>query len=442
MVFDAGRLADSLTAIDGAWRGARFCVAFSGGLDSSVLLHAMAELARTAGVALRAVHVNHGLQPDAARWAAACRSQCEASATPLRVIDLELAAPAGASLEAAAREARYAALAGTLEPGEWLLTAHHCDDQLETVLIQLLRGAGVEGLAAMPPRAPFGVGWHARPLLAFERSSLAHYAEVHRLAWVEDPMNESLRFDRGWLRARILPAVRERWPGAAGTVARSSTHLAAAARMLREMADADAERALDDGRLSLAALAALSRDRQLNLLRAWLRREGLRVPPAARLIEALREFHGARDDGAPLLRWDGGELRRYRGRLYAMAPLPARGNAGPSGAAGGSIDLGPGLGRFALVAGRRGGLPAGTAWTIGFRCGGESLRPHAGRPRKRLKDLCQEAGIVPWMRDRLPLVLAGDRLAAVGDLWMDTDVALPPGQAGLQPVWSERPRIY
>jgi tRNA(Ile)-lysidine synthase len=441
MGFDAGRLAASLAAIDGGWRQARFCIALSGGLDSSVLLHAMADLGRAAGVGIRAVHVNHGLQPDAERWPAACRALCAATETPLQVITLDLSVPAGASVEAAAREARYAALAHALAPGEWLLTAHHRDDQLETVLIQLFRGAGVAGLAAMPSRAPLGAGWHVRPLLDLERASLAKYASQHRIAWVDDPMNESLRFDRGWLRARVLPAVRERWPGAAATVARSASHFADAARLLSDVAAADSHAALDEGRLSLAALAGLPPVRQLNLLRWWLRREGLRAPPAARLAEALRAFHDARDDASPLLRWEGGALRRYRGRLYALRPMPAIAAQAPPDAAG-FIALGPGLGRFGLVAGRAGGLPPGSDWTIRFRQGGESLRPHPGRPRKRLKDLCQEAGIVPWMRDRLPLVFAGERLAAVGDLWLDADLALPPGGPALRPVWSDRPQLY
>jgi tRNA(Ile)-lysidine synthase len=441
MAFDARRLAASLAAIDGAWLQARFCVALSGGLDSSVLLHAMAEIARTAGTALRALHVNHGLQPDAQRWPAACRALCAATGTPLEVIELDFEVPAGASLEAAAREARYAALADALAPGEWLLTAHHRDDQLETVLIQLLRGAGVAGLAAMPARAAFAGGWHARPLLDVERASLAEYAARHGIAWVADPMNASLRFDRGWLRARVLPAIRERWPAGAATVARSAAHIAEAERLLADLAAADARGALDERRLSLTALARLSRERQLNLLRWWLRREGLRAPPASRLSEGLRAFHAARSDSAPLLRWEGGEVRRYRGRLYVMRPIAERAGKGPVDDSG-FMPLGQGLGRFGLVAGRAGGLPEGADWTIRFRQGGETLRPQAGRPRKRLKDLCQEAGIVPWMRDRLPLVFAGDRLAAIGDLWLDVDLALPPGEPALRPVWSDRPQLF
>ena len=193
---------------------------------------------------------------------------------------------------------------------------------------------------------------------------------------------------------------------------------------------------LDDGRLSLAAIGRLDGDRQANVLRWWLRQAGMRPPPAARLTGALRMMREARADSSPVLRWKDGELRRYRGRLYAIHVQNAPADITRL------LPLGPGLGRFGLVAGHGGGLPADSGWTIRFRQGGESLRPHPGRPRKRLKDLCREAGIVPWMRDRLPLVFGEGRLAAVGDLWLDADIALPPGQPSLRPLWSDRPPLY
>jgi tRNA(Ile)-lysidine synthase len=344
-----------------------------------------------------------------------------------------------------AREARYAALAGQLRPGEWLLTAHHEDDQLETVLIQLLRGAGVAGLAGMPGSAPLGPGRHGRPLLGVDRAALAAYAAEQGLAFQRDPMNDDPRFDRGWLRSEILPRLRSRWPAAAATVSRSAAHLAQAARLLAEVAQADALAVADGHRLSVAGLQGLSRDRQANLLRGWLRERRLRPPPAARLAAILDELLPARADAQPLVRWPDGEIRRYRGRLYAMPPLPAapRAAALAPGAEGG-VDLGVGCGRFSLVPGDAGRilttLPA--PLELRFRSGGESLRTAAGRPRKRLKDLCQEAGIVPWMRQRLPLVYAGGRLVAVADLWVEAEFQAPPGAAGLAPVWDGRPDLY
>ena len=441
MSFDAGHVGAALDAIDPGWRSSGACVSLSGGLDSTVLLHAMAELSRAGGFRMRALHVDHGLQAGSAAMADACRRTCEKLGVVLDVITLRLAPRRGESVEAAAREARRLALAKALSSEERLLTAQHRDDQLETVLVQLLRGAGVAGLAAMPARSRLGTGWQLRPFLDVDRAQIRSYALRHGLSWLEDPMNGELRFDRGWLRARILPAIRERWPSAAETVTRSAAHFAEASRLLDAMAAADAAGVLDEGRISLAGLAALDRERTVNLLRWWLRQSGLRPPPAARLTEALRLFLESRDDASPVMRWKDGALRRYRGRLYAIPAIGGNVIETPADATR-RLPLGPGLGQFALVAGNRGGLPADLRWTIRFRQGGESLRPHPGRPRKRLKDLCQEAGIVPWMRDRLPLVFADGRLAAIADLWMDADIALPPGPASLRPLWSDRPPLY
>jgi tRNA(Ile)-lysidine synthase len=439
--FGPERLATSLSAIDGGWREARHVVALSGGLDSTVLLHAIAAL--LPGSSLRAIHVDHGLQPESVSWADACRLLCEKAGIPIEIVSLSLAPAAGASVEAAAREARYAALAERLRTNERLLTAHHRDDQLETVLIQLLRGAGVAGLAAMPARARLGPGWHLRPLLDVDRASLEAYARRNGLAWIDDPMNDALRYDRGWLRARVLPAIRERWPAAAATVARSASHLAGAARVLEEVAEADANGVADDGRLSVEGLGLLSHGRRINLVRWWLGNLGLRPPPAARLAAAMEAFLTARQDALPALRWEDGEIRRYRGRLYALPPLaPLPVAVSPDSQQ--SFDLGSGLGRIELVKSVDGGLPLAAARSarIRFRAGGESLRPHPERPRKRLKDLCQESGVVPWMRDRLPLVYVDDRLAAVGDLWIEAELAVPAGESSLKPVWLDRPRIF
>jgi tRNA(Ile)-lysidine synthase len=446
MAFGAGRLAAALAALDTGWRDADCCLALSGGIDSVVLLHALRALRDDGAIrSLRAVHADHGLQAPSRDWAEHCRSLCAQLGVPFQVVELGLVAPPGASVEAHAREARYAAFASLLRPGEWLLTAHHRDDQLETVLIQLLRGAGVAGLAAMPARAPLGPGWHARPLLGIDRDEIAAYAREHGLAFQRDPMNESPRFDRGWLRSEILPRLRARWPAAAATVARSAGHLAQAGRLLAEIAAADARGIVDGGRLSIAGLGRLSRDRQANLLRWWIHERGLRPPPAARLDAALVNLLAARGDAQPLVRWPEGELRRYRDRLYAMKPLPAIPPATVlSPGAGRGVRLGPGCGRFVLVEGRPGAIRAELPppLQLRFRAGGESLRPAQARPRKRLKDLCQEAGIVPWMRGRLPLVYAGDRLVAVADLWVEAEFQAPAGTPGLTPVWEGRPEIF
>jgi tRNA(Ile)-lysidine synthase len=314
-----GLLARSLEELIPGWPEASICVALSGGVDSVALLCAARELAsHRGGVRLRALHADHGLQPASHEWAAFCLELCERLAVPCQVLELALAPRKGESVEAEARSERYAALAAAMHPGEYLLTAHHADDQLETVLLQLFRGAGVAGLAAMPESAALGPGHHLRPLLQVPRAELAAYAAGLRLPWIEDPMNRESRFDRSYLRHEVLPAIHTRWPAAVRTVGRSARHLAEAQRLLEALAEVDAKPLLDEeGTLEVAGLKALPRERQGNLLRWWIVRQGLGLPSAARLESILRDVVPARPDAHPVVEWPTGEVRRRRGRLVA-----------------------------------------------------------------------------------------------------------------------------
>ena len=244
----------------------------------------------------------------------------------------------------------------------------------------------------------------------------------------------------------MLPQLRTRWPQAALTVSRSARHVAEAGRLLAALAESDAAGLLDKGRLSIEGLRRLPQDRQVNLLRWWIREQGLGSPSAARFESILDDLMEARADAEPVVRWESGELRRYRDRLYAMHPLdqPPSGSLQFDPGMPDGIELEGGLGRISLATSDQGGLDPLLARdiVIRFRAGGESLRPHPARPRKRLKQLCQEAGIVPWMRERLPLLFVGPRLAAVGDLWIDAELAVAPGKPAVTPVWSGRPDLY
>jgi len=446
--FSAERLVTLLAALDPEWRTARFCVALSGGIDSTVLLHAAAALARGRAVsALRAVHVNHGLHADAPRWARACEALCAGLGVPMRTLRLDLRLGAGASVEAEARSRRYAALAAELAPGEWLLTAHHRQDQLETLLLQLFRGAGVAGLAAMPVAAALGAGRHGRPLLDVDRAEIEDYARAERLEWIEDPMNAEARFDRGWLRKAVLPQLLQRWPALPATVSRTVRHLASAQQLLESLAELDGGALIDGDRLEIRGLSELPADRQSNVLRWWLARRDLPMPSEARLRSIREDLVGARPDAMPVVQWGGAELRRYRGRLYALPrALPMEpGSTMLAVSADASAELGAGLGRLTLDRVTGSGLRLGSLGErleVRFRAGGESLRPVAGRPRRTLRNLYQEAGIVPWMRSRLPLLYCGGRLVAVADLWLEADLAAGPGEEGLQPRWEDRPGIY
>ncbi len=427
----------------------RLIVGYSGGMDSHVLLHLLAlhrhaQLQRT----LTAVYVNHGLQSAATAWGEHCGRICQQLDIPFRILRVNARPAPGESPEAAARQARYAALAAELESDAALLTAHHRDDQAETLLLQLLRGAGPHGLAAMPSVAPLGQGWLLRPLLDVDRAELRAYADDQQLHWIDDASNADPGFDRNYLRHRIMPLLRERWPATNRVLARSANRCAEVANWLDADADADLARAAAaqlDG-LHLPALRLLSEPRQRNLLRRWLRKLGLPVPDARQLQHILHDALTAGRDRQPCIHWPGGEVRRYRDTLYARPPLMphdarqvftwrAEENDYPP------LEI-PGLGILQLQnvigAGLRSETLAGATLTVGFRQGGERFRPVGRLHSQELKKLLQDAGIPPWQRDRLPLLYLGGaenhRLLAVVGLGIAADHAAAPDQPGWQPV--------
>lgn len=421
----------------------RFWIGYSGGMDSTVLLHAVASL-RTAlpDVELGAVHINHGLHPDAARWSQHCTEQAARLGIPCHVVPVTVARVPGASLEAQARAARYAAFAALVGRGDCLLTAHHGDDQAETVLLQLLRGAGVHGLAAMPGKSNFGAGVHARPLLGFARSALAHYATDARLRWIDDPANDDPGFDRNYLRHRVMPALRDRWPAVADTLARSARHCAQAAVLIDATAALDLQQVQrDDGALDLAELRRLPFERQRALIRYWLRMRDLPLPPEARVDQILMQMHGAALDRQPRIAWTGAEVRRHRDRLYAMRPVvsqPQNGARELCWRPDVPLEL-PGSGmRLVAVPVTGAGLNAarchGADITVRFRRGGERCRPADGMHTRSLKKLLQEAGVPVWERERLPLIYINGELAAVADRWICAPFAAAPGEPGLRVV--------
>ncbi len=410
-----------LTVIAAMPLAATYWVAYSGGLDSSVLLHAMAALRERLPGALRAIHVHHGLQHEADAWAAHCRRSCDRLGVPLEVCELALVPRPGESLEAFARAARYQAMAGAIGAGDMLLTAHHQDDQAETVLLHLLRGSGVDGLAAMPRVMRWRRGYLARPLLDWSRQQLRGYAEQARLEWVDDPSNRETAFDRNYLRREIVPRLKTRWPATAAAFARSAGHCADARRLLRDLAEIDLSAAGGGGpdRLKVAVLERLTPARRRNLLRHWIRRQGMPVPGAAAIERILSEVAGAGCDRTPVFRWRGAEVRRFRGELYLMPPLPSapdpslrldwKGDA--------PLPLPDALGRLSLREIRGEGIDH-QIWRkghiqVGFRQGGERGHPCGQAHHRTLKHLFQAWGIPPWLRDRIPLIFIDGRLAAV-----------------------------
>jgi tRNA(Ile)-lysidine synthase len=423
----------------------RFLVAFSGGLDSTLLATALVRLGLASRV--RTAYVDHGLNPDSAAWADHCRGVAAALGVELTTVRVSIEDAPAHGLEAAARDVRYRALGSLLAPGEVLLTAHHGDDQLETVLLRLLRGSGVRGLRGIIPFGPFGRGFLGRPLLGFTRAELHAEAVEWGLAWIEDPSNRAVRHDRNFLRRDVLPALKARWPAAVLHAGRMAEQMSDAESILDAVAAQDAAPLEEPSRVPRAVLAALDPARQRNLLRHLLRRTGLGVPSSVKIDELRQALLDTRADAQPLVRWPGGDARVFRQQLHLLGPLP------PPSPPGYAAKLAPRAGwsgpegELTFVSSTAGapGLPA--AWldeglTLRFRAGGEQFQPLGRAHRQPLKRWLQEAGVVPWMRGRIPLLCRGEEVVAVGDLWLaEATRAVGAEEPRWQVRWTKHPPL-
>jgi len=433
----------ALTGLGADLEQARFAVAFSGGVDSAVLLHVLYGLVDCQH--LRALHVDHGLNPGSGRWAEQCAQTAGRLGVAFAARRLALTIGPGQSLEAEARRARYAALAEMLHANEILLTAHHADDQLETLMLRLVRGAGVRGLMAIAPWSRFGAGHLARPLLDVSGSEIRHQARVWGLDWIEDPSNLDLRLERNYLRAEVLPAVRRRWPRAARLANRTAQRMGEAQALLDALAVLDLPPDDDPGApIPVAAFVHLSPARERNALRALIARRGLPVPSSVQLEQLRGALRVARPDALTCVRWPGVEARVYRQRLYLMVPWLPPAHSQPGRVSCAQPWVGP-EGRLELVPGP-GAVSLPESWARGglelrFRSGGERLRKSATRHSISLKHWFQETGIVPWMRDRIPLLLLGGEIVAVADLWGREFPRETPGEPVWQVRWTAHPPL-
>ncbi len=386
-------------------------VGFSGGLDSTALLHLLAADPAQRARGLRAIHVHHGLQPQADGWVVHCKELCQALDVPLHVVRVQVPDDTGSGPEAAARSARHAAFAEALARDEWLALAHHQDDQAETFLLRALRGSGVDGLGAMRPLRPFAAGMLWRPLLSVPRSELHDYARAHGLEWIEDPSNAEDAADRNFLRLQVMPLVAKRWPHAAQALARSAALAGEAAAQLATQHDQDLAQCQAGDALSLTALLALPTERRAGVLRAWVRHRGLPPLPANGLRVIEQELLPAGHDRQGAIRWGQAEVRRWRDQLHALpapVPLPPHWNITWDGH--GPLAL-PGGGQLRLEGSRGFGEPL----QVRARRGGERITL-PGRPHSHaLKDLLQQADLPPWLRTAMPLLCDGEEVLAAGD---------------------------
>lgn len=395
-----------------------FWLAYSGGLDSQVLLHLLCSLLPT--TRLRTIHINHGLHRDASQWANTCQQTCAALDIPCEVVRVDAKAKQGESPEAYARQIRYAVLAARLETGDCLLTAHHRDDQAETLLLQLLRGAGLRGLASMPSVIPFGKGKLVRPLLSFSRSELKHYAEAKKLKWIEDSSNADLRFDRNFIRHQILPFIQQRWSEASKTLARVAENIAEANILLEALAHEDwlKIRGPSSNSVIVSQLLQLTPERRRNCLRYWLKRLRF-LPPSRMQLQQVEFLLESKLDAKPKVNWGNVQVRRYRDSLYALAvknevefserqPIPWNLTQ--------TLIL-PAIG--SLIAEQVVGQGISCkkikdrSLTVNFRQGGERFHLQNRLGSHPLKKLFQEWGVPPWQREKVPLIYCQEELIAV-----------------------------
>jgi tRNA(Ile)-lysidine synthase len=418
--------------------GQQLVLAFSGGLDSCVLLHLLVQLRSELRFDLCALHVHHGLSPNADDWVRFCEKTCVALGVPLRVVRVDVVVK-GAGIEAAARHARYQALFEV--EADFIVLAHHQDDQAETLLLQLFRGAGVKGLAAMA--AEDRRRRLLRPLLDVSRRELMQYATAHRLDWIEDESNLDRRYDRNYLRHELLPLIEARFKSVSKVLARTAGLMAESAALLDDLAQIDAtctglSATENRQRLPLGCLQKLALPRARNLLRWWLSLNQLEMPSAARLAEMLDQLLSARDDAAISIKLGADAyLKRYRDAVYidcrcSRAPFSLLWSGQPE------IELPDGS---RLIFEKKIGVGLACArlgvekLRIASREGGERFKPDASRPTRTLKHLLQEANIPPWERQRLPLVYLDDELAMVPGIGVAANLQPQPHEAGLLIEW-------
>lgn len=400
-----------------------YLIAYSGGLDSHTLLHLLAQAkAKHPQINLRSLYIDHGLQNVSSGWATHCQQIANSLGISHQTIRLNLSIPKGESLEAVAREARYQAFHSELQDNEVLLTAQHQDDQAETLLIQLLRGSGLDGLAAMPEVCHFARGLHIRPLLNTTRKTLENYASQHKLQHITDPSNTDTRFDRNYLRHHITPALKQRWPEMAKTLSRSARFQAEAGELLSHYLSEDLKnyRGKHSNTLSLHALKQVDKIKQKALLRQWIKSSQFPAPSEIKLEHIISDVIYSSPEATPLIHWHNTEIRRYKDDIYIMppisqpdsntcihwdisAPLTLKNNLGTLH----PDDLGNLKGILLLK-----NIPV----TVRFRQGGERLRPQKRKHHISLKHLMQEAGIPPWQRQRIPLIYANKQLIQITGL--------------------------
>jgi len=430
--FTAERLLHILSSQAGT---STYLVGFSGGADSTALLYALKQLEGQLNTPVKAVHVNHGIHADADLWQEHCENFCRQYEITLICRNIKLAGNAGYGMEAEARHLRYEAMAALLEPGDYLLTAHHADDQAETLLLNLMRGSGVDGLSAMPQSRSMQPGVLLRPLLDFENSALISYLQENEIDWIEDPSNQLVTHDRNFIRHEILPLLEGRWQGVNKRLLLTRNAMAEARSLLERLADEYLEQYLRHP-FVLQLATELDEDPALFKLaiRRWLKQSAL-PPIPVRSLESLYEQVTEAVDGHKIsIQWAGCSLRLYQDQLWlqqdpVIRPCPDIDWPGNQA----NIDLGAGRGKLSLEGMNVYGPPAEFKVCNRKSCPGNTIKQ--GAHHKRLKNIFQSAGIPDWLRDCIPLCLLNGELVAIGDWCFDDQFASWMSEHDIKLTW-------
>lgn len=421
--------------------GDHLAVALSGGVDSVVLLHTLATLSREIPLTLSAVHINHGISSNAILWSKFCCHLCHSYGISIYIAYLKIKKETGESLEAKAREERYRVFSQI--QADYVVLAQHLDDQAETLLLQLLRGAGIKGLCGMPPvrkLSPIGIPQILRPLLEISRDEIESYGRLNKLNWIKDESNDSIIFNRNFLRHEILPILKKRYPNYPKILLRTSRHFSEASLLLDELAAIDNEYCMVSGKIQISNIRMLSFARAKNLLRYNLAQRDITLPSTVKLETILHQILSAGPDSQPCIRFGNTEIRRHKGSIHILSSKTTFSSSAHyiwNGETHLVLDHFNGTICFTDIKSQ--GISrkkiSTELITIRSREGGERFMPTCNRPRKSLKNLLQEASIPPWERNTIPLIFCGEKLIWVPGIGIDCEFQVESDEFGILPIW-------
>ncbi len=416
-------------------------LAYSGGMDSSVLLHLFYSNKEKIRHKIEVLYVNHGLQQEADDWSVFCQKQCEEYDFPFTELKVSESCPKGESVEAWAREKRYQLIDDIMEPNDVLFSGHHKDDQVETFFLQALRGAGVRGLSAMPLIKKKKNTFYVRPLLVYSREEIKHYANEHDLNWQEDKSNSDSRYDRNYFRHNLAAVIEEKWPAYRDTINRLIENQKETRLILDELAIEDINNAKNDNEISLDinTIKTLSKARQKNLIFVWLEQLGLQTPGSRHIEKIISDIINSDLDKSPCVNWPDVEIRRYKNTLYALKAMQ---NYDADTEFKWQPESILNIFEETLIAKRAKGIGIsqnkvnGHDFIVRFRKGGEKIKPGHSSHSKTVKQLFQERSVLPWYRNKIPLVYVNNELVAIPGFCVDKKYIAEKDEAAWDIHWS------